>query len=168
MEESVEERKERITQQDGVLHGGAGQRAENCWVLSLEVKHVLPSQVGSCPKESLEQTPYLTFDVIVVTHEGVECSQLCPADTQFLLRVLHEATDVCSHQRDAQEVKSQHTCMGINPDASVLQWTQVVPQKHTDVFIYIQQTKKVPHLRLLKNKGNNHIDLQTRTYITII
>lgn len=35
MEERVEVGEERITQQDGVLHGGAGQRAENRWVLGL-------------------------------------------------------------------------------------------------------------------------------------
>lgn len=53
----------------------------------------------------LEQLLYLTFDVIVVAGEGIERSQLCPADTQLFLRILHKATDICSHQRDAQEIK---------------------------------------------------------------
>lgn len=59
----------------------------------------------SCSQETLQQSPYLTSDVIVVAGEGIERSQLCPADTQLLLRILHEATDICPHQRDAQEIK---------------------------------------------------------------
>lgn len=63
----------------------------------------------SCSKELLELLAYLAFDVVVVACERVEGPQLGPADTQFLLRILLEATDVCSHQWDPQEVKRQHT-----------------------------------------------------------
>lgn len=41
MEERVEVRKERVAQEDGVLHGSAGQRAKNRWVLGLWINHVL-------------------------------------------------------------------------------------------------------------------------------
>lgn len=59
----------------------------------------------SGPQETLEQPLYLTSDVIVVACEGIERSQLRPADTQLLLRILLEAADICPHQRDAQEIK---------------------------------------------------------------
>lgn len=59
----------------------------------------------SCSQETLEQPLYLTSDVIVVACEGIESSQLRPADAQLLLRILQEAADISSHQRDAQEIK---------------------------------------------------------------
>lgn len=52
---------------------------------------------------------YLQVDGVVVACEGIESSQLRPADTEFFLRLLTEATDICSHQRDAQKVKGQDT-----------------------------------------------------------
>lgn len=48
-------------------------------------------------------------DGVVVASEGIKSSQLHPADTELLLRLLAEATDVRSHQRDAQKVKGQDT-----------------------------------------------------------
>lgn len=50
---------------------------------------------------------YPHVDGVVVACEGIESSQLRPADTEFLLWLLAEAADICSHQRDAQEVKGQ-------------------------------------------------------------
>lgn len=55
------------------------------------------------------RSSYLHVDGVVVACEGIECSQLRPADTELLLGLLTEATDVCSHQRDAQKVKGQDT-----------------------------------------------------------
>lgn len=52
---------------------------------------------------------YLHCAGIVVACEGIESSKLRPADTEFLLCLLHEATDICSHQWDAQKVKGQDT-----------------------------------------------------------
>lgn len=37
MEESVEEREERVTQQQSLFHGCASQRAESCRVLRLQI-----------------------------------------------------------------------------------------------------------------------------------
>ncbi len=63
---------------------------------------VLCGDVGAVVLKS-----YLHVDGVVVACEGIESSQLCPADTEFLLRLIAEATDICSHQRDAQKVESQ-------------------------------------------------------------
>lgn len=52
---------------------------------------------------------YLHVDGVVVACEGIESSHLRPADTEFLLRLLAEATNICSHQRDAQKIKGQDT-----------------------------------------------------------
>lgn len=52
---------------------------------------------------------YLHVYGIVVACEGIESSQLRPADTQLLLRLLAEAADIGSHQWNAQQVKGQDT-----------------------------------------------------------
>lgn len=57
-----------------------------------------------------QSSSYLHVMRIVVACKRIESSQLRPADTEFLLCLLHEATDICSHQWDAQKVKGQNTC----------------------------------------------------------
>lgn len=52
---------------------------------------------------------YLYVMRIVIACKRIESSQLRPADTEFLLCLLHETTNICSHQWDAQKVKGQNT-----------------------------------------------------------
>lgn len=50
--------------------------------------------------------------VVVVPHEGVEGTQLGPADAQLLGRVSRKAADVGAHQWHPEEVEEQHLCRG--------------------------------------------------------
>lgn len=63
--------------------------------------------IGDTGAAMLRSHPHV--DGVVVASEGIKSSQLRPADTELLLRLLAEATDVRSHQRDAQKVKGQDT-----------------------------------------------------------
>ena len=47
---------------------------------------------------------------VVVSHEGIEGSQLRPSHTQLLGRVAVEAAHVGAHERDAVHLEVQHHC----------------------------------------------------------
>lgn len=72
---------------------------------------------------------YLHVDGVVVACEGIKGSELRPADTQLLLRLLTEATDICPHQRDAQQVEGQHTCRREEGDLKVTTLIQTLQNR---------------------------------------
>ena len=57
--------------------------------------------------------------------EGVEGSKLMPAETQLLLSVPNESTDVCSDKRNAELVELQHADDGV---PQVVPVGEIVPQ----------------------------------------
>ena len=93
----------------GFAGGGAGNLssvASKCFSHSPWIVSTL------APYFSTVYGEHLLIDGVVVASEGVECTQLSPAHTQFLGCTAPEATDVCADQRDAQDVECQHAWTG--------------------------------------------------------
>ena len=63
--------------------------------------------------------------ILSLPGEGVECPKLMPAETQLLLSVPNEPTDVCSDKRDPELVELQHADDGV---LQVVPVREVVPQ----------------------------------------
>ena len=49
-------------------------------------------------------------DVVVVTHERIEGTDLHPANTKFFSSVAEETTDVSANKRNSKELEFQNSC----------------------------------------------------------